>query len=123
VREDASPRIAKRCRELVNILLPALREVARSHGYAIGLHGSVAYDIDLIVVPWRDKPIDLHTTIEALRKAIEAVVGFAEARHPEPTKKPCGRLAWSFYVAGSDCAPYFDISGFQPIAEQKESVG
>jgi hypothetical protein len=122
VREDASPRLRKRCRELVKILLPALREVARSYGYAIGLHGSVAYDIDLILVPWREKPIDLHTTVEALRKVIEVVAGFAEARQPEPTKKPCGRLAWSFYVVPHSAAPYFDISGFPPI-EQKESAG
>jgi len=33
-------------------VLPKIREVARSCGYAIGLHGSMRRDLDLIAVPW-----------------------------------------------------------------------
>lgn len=31
-----------------------LTEVARSHGYAMAVHGSMARDFDLICIPWTD---------------------------------------------------------------------
>lgn len=33
-----------------------LIDIARSHGYALALHGSVARDMDLILVPWVENP-------------------------------------------------------------------
>jgi hypothetical protein len=33
-------------------LYPELSEIARSHGYALAVHGSLARDFDLICVPW-----------------------------------------------------------------------
>jgi hypothetical protein len=33
-------------------LLPKLREIAKSNGYALALHGSVKRDMDVIAVPW-----------------------------------------------------------------------
>ena len=35
-------------------LYPELAEVARSHGYALAVHGSLARDFDLIAVPWAE---------------------------------------------------------------------
>ena len=36
-------------------LYPDLAEIAREHGYALAVHGSLARDFDLIAVPWREK--------------------------------------------------------------------
>lgn len=46
-------------------LYPQLAEIAREHGYALAVHGSMARDMDLICVPWRDFPADPDTVITA----------------------------------------------------------
>lgn len=74
------------------------REVAKEHGYAIGLHGSRTYDLDLIAAPWAEQCSDAET----LAKAIAARLGwYLLINHPEGTtritKKPHGRLAFLIY--------------------------
>lgn len=96
-----------RTQELAEVLIPALRNVAYRYGYALAVHGSLNYDIDLVAVPWRETAIDARTTAEAMRVAIDAIVGLAFEANPNPTKKPCGRLAWSFHLGGG---PYVDLS-------------
>lgn len=36
-------------------MVPRLTEVARDCGYALGVHGSMHRDLDLIAVPWVDE--------------------------------------------------------------------
>jgi len=108
---------AERCRELADILIIPLREVARRHGYALGVHGSLSYDIDLIACPWRDGCTSQRDVAEAIRKAVEAIAGEAFLLDGDkyPTKKPCGRLAWSFHIGAG---PYVDLSVMPRIGEQ-----
>ena len=57
--------------------LPSIRTVARVLGFAIGVHGSLRRDLDLIAVPWREG----HATKDALAKAIQyAACGLVEKR-------------------------------------------
>ncbi|HKB93311.1 MAG TPA: hypothetical protein VKC62_03635, partial [Gaiellaceae bacterium] len=35
-------------------LVPILAEVAREHGYALAVHGTMARDLDLVAIPWID---------------------------------------------------------------------
>ena len=100
---------AERCRELAPILIPALREVARRYGYALGVHGSLSYDIDLIACPWREGCTDQATLAAAIQEAVRAIAGEAVSLKTDanPTHKPHGRLAWSFHMGGG---PYVDLS-------------
>lgn len=82
-----------------------LREVARRHGYALAVHGSLTYDIDLIACPWRDLATSPESLAEAIHKAVDAIAGQSKSEGPE--KKPYGRLAWSFHMGGG---PYVDLS-------------
>ena len=100
---------AERCRELAEILIVPLREVARRHGYALAVHGSLSYDIDLIACPWRDGATDQMTLATAIHDAVSAIVGFAKTEGPE--QKPFGRLAWSILMGGG---PYVDLSVMPP---------
>ena len=111
----------RRTKKLVEILLPPLREIARRHGYALAVHGSLERDIDLIAVPWREGPscaLDLVTNFYAL---CEAVHGHAtgpggwrigmDFEPPtgslfNPTPKPHGRLGWIIQIG----AHYLDGS-------------
>jgi len=104
--------IAEKCREYHDALLPGLRYAARRCGYALAVHGSLTRDIDVIAAPWRDTAPDAAYLIEMLKKVIEAVCGTARHRegNEQPTKMPCGRLAWSIYLTHRDEPPYLDIS-------------
>lgn len=108
---------AKRCRELADILIVPLREVARRHGYALGVHGSLSYDIDLIACPWRDSCMPPEVLATAIKEAVRAIVGTADDYNDCPEQKPHGRLAWSFHMGGG---PYVDLS-VMPLAPPKDA--
>lgn len=113
---------AERTKEYFDALIPALRFIAYRCGYAIGVHGSLKTDIDLIAVPWRESPVDQEYLAEKLRVAAEMIIGTARMREgdPKPTKKPCGRLAWSFYLQPEGIeGPYIDLSVMPPPSDRR----
>lgn len=102
-----------RTRECYRALIAALRHVARRCGYALAVHGSLKTDIDLIAVPWRDSCASAGYLAEEIRKTTEQIIGTARIREcdEKPTVKPCGRLAWSFYLQPEGIeGPYIDLS-------------
>ena len=101
------------------MLIEPLRERARALGYAIGVHGSLGYDIDLIAVPWTIDAVDPVELAEALRLRAEEICGAAinhdkcGAANPayfdqgSPNSKPHGRRVWAFQVGAG---AYIDLS-------------
>lgn len=97
-------------------LYPELVAIAKEHGYALAVHGSVVRDFDLIAVPWTPVATDAITLIKALKKALGAVTwrtGMDE-HYPDcspSSTKPHGRVAYSLHLTenGMD-GPYLDIS-------------
>lgn len=87
-------------------LVPTIREVARAVGYAIGAHGSLTRDLDLIAAPWTDTAVEAETLVEAIRVAVDGVV-LTTSPAPNPERKPHGRRAWSINLGG---AAYIDLS-------------
>ncbi|MEO8298772.1 MAG: hypothetical protein ABI574_13295 [Burkholderiales bacterium] len=79
--------------------LPFIREAAREHGYAIGLHGSERRDLDLIAAPWRDGAADAETLAHAV--AI-AACGIDRAGRYEWNNKPLGRIATSIPICWTE---------------------
>lgn len=102
-------------RPLYERLIGPLRERARELGYAVGVHGTLKRDIDLIAVPWTDAAVDAETLAESLRLVAVALNGKADREcvgdefHERgcPGMKPHGRLVWSFHLGGG---PYIDLS-------------
>lgn len=74
--------------------LPAIREAAKRCGYAIGLHGSLRRDMDLIAVPW----VDEHTDADTLARAIHRAACGLESASYQWGPKPAGRIAASFPI-------------------------
>ena len=67
-------------------LYPELARIAREHGYALAVHGSLQRDFDLIAIPWVDRPSDPEVVIAAFLEAYTLKrVGGLES-------KPHGRL-------------------------------
>ena len=74
--------------------LPAIRAAAKTCGYAIGQHGSMRRDMDLIAVPW----VETASTKDQLAAAIhKAACGLTGTTY-RWTTKPLGRVATSMPV-------------------------
>lgn len=118
-QRQADERHARLCAEYAARLVPALRDRARELGYAIGVHGTLAFDIDLIAVPWTSEAVDAIELAEALRLTAEKLCPVAFNRDAEgaanpdcfirgcPGAKPHGRRTWTFHLGGG---PYIDLS-------------
>ena len=80
--------------------MPAIREAAKGCGYAVGLHGSMRRDLDLIAVPWSEKFLSKEDLAVAIHKA---ACGIAQ---PKETyvweQKPLGRVATSFPICWTE---------------------
>lgn len=86
-----------------------VRKLAWEEGYAIGLHGSFTRDLDLIAVPWVDKPREP----EHLVRRIVDATGLKLARD-EPGQKPQGRLAWTLVFPAFADPRFVDLSIVTP---------
>lgn len=91
---------------LYALLLP----IAQRAGYCLALHGSLARDLDLLAVPWRDDAVALDVLSERLRRGCRGTFSAGGW-----TKKPHGRRAIVIYLGGyRDSVAYIDLSAFPP---------
>lgn len=97
-----------RCAKAYAATIHQLRARARQLGYALGVHGSLKRDIDLIAAPWTEEAVEPATLAEELRAEAERVVGFAVFGPDDsfPRHKPHGRLCWTIHFNGT----YIDLS-------------
>ena len=105
----------------VDEVIGCVRKHARLHGYAVGVHGSLRRDIDLIAVAWTPHAAPAPVMVEAVRQALCRLTGSARLSDLEgkyayfqdgcPGAKPFGRLAWAFHMPG---LPYLDLSVMPP---------
>lgn len=96
-------------------LYPMLERIARRHGYALAVHGSLHRDFDLIAVPWVEEASDALALIKAMKKATRTVTLHEETdrlvKDCRPTKKPHGRTSYSLHVTNYGMyGGYLDIS-------------
>ena len=81
-------------------LYPQLAEIARKHGYALAVHGSLATDFDLICIPWVQSPSQPMRVVTEFTTRFNIDDGF---RKPEPHAKEHGREAWTLHIGFGDC--------------------
>lgn len=109
--------------EKYELLIGPIRERAKDLGYAVGVHGTLKRDIDLIACPWTDAAVDPKNLAEQLRLVIEKVNGYAQPCPREvseyfldgcPGGKDHGRLCWTWYLDKKDAenakGSYIDLS-------------
>jgi hypothetical protein len=89
-------------------LYPELAEIARKHGYALAIHGSMARDFDLICIPWVDAPSTPGAVIDEITDT------FAIRRIGTLTPMKQGRVAQTLSVGFGECA--LDLS-FMPVVK------
>lgn len=79
-------------------IYPDLAAVARSHGYALAVHGSLQRDFDLIAVPWVARPSDPDAVIADLER------NFSIRCLTDGTDKGHGRIAYTISIGWGECA-------------------
>lgn len=79
-------------------MYPELARIAREHGYALAIHGSMQRDFDLICVPWAETVSDPLAVVDAMCDyyAIRKVGDFEKKRH--------GRIAQTISIKWGECA-------------------
>lgn len=79
--------------------LPSIRTAARKHGYAIGIHGSMRRDFDLMAMQWVEGASDKDTLAHAIAVA---ACGITQDGAYVWEKKPNGRSAVSICICWTD---------------------
>lgn len=85
---------------------PELAEIARKHGYAMAVHGSMSRDFDLICIPWVYAPSNPQAVID------EIVITYATTASANPERKPHGRIAYSVCFGFGE---FFADLSFMPV--------
>lgn len=88
------------------LLLQWLTNAANEHGYAIGIHGSIQRDLDLIAVPWTEEAVSADQLIS---KLVDACGGFisSDLLTVNPEFRPHGRMAYAIQLGRG---LYVDVS-------------
>ena len=94
-------------------MYPTLADIARAHGYALAIHGSIQRDFDLVAIPWTESPSDHDVLIAAMcDKYVIRLVG-------EPRLKSHGRIAYTLSVQWGECAIDLSIMPRAPMEDGK----
>lgn len=106
---------AKMTEEVAKGFLSRIRSVAAECGYAVGVHGSVRRDLDLIAVPWTPEAVSAQQLVAILCERIPLHERdwnlYSDRRmEPNPEIKPWGRIAWSLDGVPAGLWKYVDLS-------------
>lgn len=97
-------------------ILPAIREVARECGYAIGVHGSMRRDLDLIAIPWTDETRDDPTQLAvAIQKVATGGIAYNHdsvkwEQKPNRRKATSLPICWINWPDAKDGTGHIDLS-------------
>lgn len=109
-------------RALLDLILPAMRRVAKDCGYALTVHGSLNRDIDLVAVPWVEHGVkDKDVLLKRLEGAVSGVTGRCHAHTKGWTVKPQGRFAKTLHAWCGESTAQLDLSVMPTIEPKKES--
>lgn len=102
----------------VHDLVDDARKVAREYGYAVGLHGTLKRDIDLIAAPWVPEAASADELIEALSERLNLIANPGPLAPPKPIAH--GRRGWILYPREwhGPRPPHIDIS-VMPLRRRK----
>lgn len=102
-------------------VIPLVRQVGTEHGYAIGVHGSLETDLDLIAAPWVRECSTPQQLAEAIAKAVTGMVVVRTPEQEAADVKPHGRKAFTIRFGLNDWKDggksknlYIDLSVMPP---------
>lgn len=95
-----------------------LKSAAVKCGWALGLHGSLANDMDIMAMPWTEDAVPVEEMIRALSDCFDGNP-FKECHSVPYNGKPNGRVVYTMLIWGD---MYLDINVIQPKAEREKDV-
>lgn len=75
-----------------------LRNAAMDCGWALGLHGSLASDMDIMAMPWTDDAKPVENMIEALVNCFTKDNPFYELSKTPNCNKPNNRVVYTIHI-------------------------
>lgn len=91
-------------------IYPELAAIAREHGYALSVHGSLQRDFDVVAIPWAELVSDPQVVVDDITSRFAVrVIG------EQPGIKNHGRIAYTISIGHGQCS--IDLS-FMPKEEQ-----
>lgn len=81
-------------------MYPILCEVARAHGYALTIHGTLNRDLDLVAIPWTDEAAPAEELVAAMRNRSQLFEFPSGHSILDASVKPHGRLAYTIPLMG-----------------------
>jgi hypothetical protein len=103
------------------------RIAGKTFGYAIGLHGTAERDLDLIAVPWVERPSSPEDLARYIAQKIHQETGKAifvegapieQAVWPAPAVRPHGRVSYTILLGGTY---WVDLSIMPRITNEEQS--
>lgn len=91
-----------------------IRELAKEVGYAIGVHGSLERDLDLIAIPWSESAVDPKSLAQHIASGLPGTVIAEE-------QKPLGR--WSCNIQATGYFKLIDLSVAPSVPIPTPSAG
>jgi hypothetical protein len=97
------------------LLYAELRLIARGHGYALAIHGSMKRDLDLVAIPWITKC----SSATMLADAFQIYIGNVN-NYEEKGAKPHGRATFIFHLDEKNYGDgaYIDLSVIPMITNE-----
>ncbi len=96
-------------------LYPSLAEIARTHGWALAVHGTLGRDMDLICVPWIEAPSEPAEVVREITNEFNIrTVG-------EPDTTHHGRERWTISIGFGEC--FLDLSFTPTVNKSVRSIG
>lgn len=81
-------------------IIPRIRKIAREHGYAVAIHGSMKRDLDVMAMPWVDNAKAPESLAMALMKEFLGHSYMRVYLKKQKYGKPHGRLTYILPVKG-----------------------
>lgn len=93
-------------------LYPELAQIARSHGYALAVHGTMGRDFDLVCIPWS-------LVVSSPQQVVnDFITKYALTQIGQPKYKNHGRLVYTLSVKFGEC--FIDLSFTPKIDNRSE---
>lgn len=99
-------------------VIEIVRKVAREHGYAATVHGSLERDLDMVLVPWVE-------CASGRKRLFRALAAEFRQSLPPVEKKPHGRVGAVLFVWSGASGWHLDVSVMPRLrgAGEKEAPG
>lgn len=92
------------------LYFPSLRRVAREHGYALAIHGSLNRDFDLVAVAWASEASEPEALVDAICRENQLLVAVRDQQD-----KPHGRRCWTLKGIADVPHGWVDLSVVPPV--------